>query len=75
MAHPVYAVVKETPVLRCMRASVCSLPTQRGVPAHVGDGARDAALAHARGAGLVSGEHAVCRGRRGAERLGCLGSG
>lgn len=54
---------------------MCLLPTQRGVPAHVGDGAWDAALAHACGAGLVSGEQTLCRGRWGAKRLGCLGSG
>lgn len=53
----------------------CLQRTQRGVPAHVGDGAGDAALAHAGGAGLVSGVQTLCRGRRGAKRLGCLGSG
>lgn len=51
------------------------LPTERSVPAQVGDGAGDAALAQARGAGLASREQTVCRGGGGVESLGCLGSG
>ena len=56
-------------------AWACLLLTKGGVPAHAGDGAGDAALAHARRAGLAPGEQALRRGRRRAEGLGRLGSG
>lgn len=54
---------------------MCVSPTQRRVPAHVGDGAGDAAFAHAGRTGLVCAEEILCRRRWRAERLGCLGSG
>lgn len=62
-------------ILWCWNACMYWVHTQRCVPAHGGDGAWDAALGHARWAGLVSGEQALYRGCWRAKRLSCFRTG